>query len=491
MKQNLGKIFLLLIFPIIAFAQVTLSAPQSFFQGDSVEFSLSVSGKDIKMPDIKDIDGFIVQSLGTSTQTNIINGVRSDKLIKNYTFRPTKDITIPSFEITVNGKIEKTQPQKISMQKVEKTVSADYDLTIQVDKKEVYVGESIHLTLLFKYKKDLNIIGLEFEKPKFESFWVKELKSNENLPIDNQYTFQKLEYILFPQKSGKLEIGPLKIEAVTTQNRYNTGFFVTAPTKRTKVYSNKIELDVKPIPQNVKLIGDFSIDATIDKNSVKEGEAVSYKITINGRGNVDDIDEVKLNIPNATVYENPSEKKYDIQNNIYGGVYTKAFTIPEISLKYFDKETKLIKTIKTKSFDIKVEAVEKKVTQLEVANDDIQTTKTTPQIQNVQLSNNEKVLYFLLGLMVGVIGVVVIVMLKKQTKKQEDIPLIKIVKKAKTQNELLKTMVVFIKIDEDLDKMIFTLETKLDNEQFKSVKKQIIDILNSLVKKGIRLDTKF
>jgi len=499
MKQNLGKIFLLLIFPIIAFAQVTLSAPQSFFQGDSVEFSLSVSGKDIKMPDIKDIDGFIVQSLGTSTQTNIVNGVRSDKLIKNYTFRPTKDITIPSFKITVNGKIEKTQPQKISMQKVEKTVSADYDLTIQVDKKEVYVGESIHLTLLFKYKKDLNIIGLEFEKPKFESFWVKELKSNENLPIDNQYTFQKLEYILFPQKSGKLEIGPLKIEAVTTQNRYNTGFFVTAPTKRTKVYSNKIELDVKPIPQNVKLIGDFSIDATIDKNSVKEGEAVSYKITINGRGNVDDIDEVKLNIPNATVYENPSEKKYDIQNNIYGGVYTKAFsivptkafTIPEISLKYFDKETKLIKTIKTKSFDIKVEAVEKKVTQLEVANDDIQTTKTTPQIQNVQLSNNEKVLYFLLGLMVGVIGVVVIVMLKKQTKKQEDIPLIKIVKKAKTQNELLKTMVVFIKIDEDLDKMIFTLETKLDNEQFKSVKKQIIDILNSLVKKGIRLDTKF
>jgi len=173
MKLNLGKIFLLLIFPIITFAQVTLSAPNSFFQGDSVEFSLSVSGKDIKMPDIKDIDGFIVQSLGTSTQTNIINGVRSDKLIKNYTFRPTKDITIPSFEITVDGKIEKTQPQKISMQKVEKTVSADYDLTIQVDKKEVYVGESIHLTLLFKYKKDLNIIGLEFEKPKFESFGLK------------------------------------------------------------------------------------------------------------------------------------------------------------------------------------------------------------------------------------------------------------------------------------------------------------------------------
>jgi hypothetical protein len=498
MIQNLGKIFLLFIVPICIYANVSLNAPQSFFQGDSVEFSLSVSGKDIKMPDIKDIDGFIVQSLGTSTQTNIINGVRSDKLVKNYSFRPTKNITIPAFEISIDGKIEKTQPQKIQMQKVEKTVSNDYDLSISVDKKEVYVGESIHLTLLFKYKNDLNIIGLEFEKPKFESFWVKELKANENLPVDDKYTYQKLEYILFPQKSGKLDIGPLKIESVVSQNRYNTGFFVTAPTKRTKVYSNKIALNVKPLPQNVKLIGDFSIDATIDKTNVKEGEAVSYKLTINGRGNVDDIDEVRLNIADATVYENPSEKKYDFENNLYGGVYTKAFsivptksfTIPEISLSYFDKETKSVKTIKTKSFDIKVERQEKKVTKLEVADNEPKAVDRSNKSQTIQIAHNEKILYFLLGLVVGVIGVVFIVNLKKKTRKQEETALIKTVRKAKTQNELLKIMVVFIKIDEDLDKMIFTLETKLDSEQFKSIKKQIIDILNNLAKKGIQLDTR-
>ena len=490
MKQNLGKIFLLLIIPICIYANVSLNAPNSFYQGDNVEFSLSASGKDIKIPDIKDIEGFMVQSLGTSTQTNIINGVRSDKLVKNYAFKPTKDVIIPAFEITIDGKVEKTQAQKIVMQKVEKTVSNDYDLTISVDKKEAYVGESIHLTLLFKYKKDLNIIGLEFEKPTFESFWVKELKANDNLPIDNNYTYQKLEYLLFPQKSGKLTIEPLKIEAVTTQSGYRSSFFVTAPTQRTKVYSNKIALDVKALPQNVKLIGDFSIDATIDKDTLKEGEAVSYKVTIQGRGNVDDIDEVKLTIPDATIYENPSEKKYDIQNSLYGGVPTKSFTIPKITLQYFDKETKTVKTIQTKSFDINVTALEKKVIKLETAQDNGKTVESQEKIEVVKISQNEKILYFLFGLIVGVVSVIFVLFLKKPKSKQEDIPLIKLVKQSKTQNELLKTLVAFIKIDEDLDKMIFTLETKLEIEQFKSVKKEIIEILNHLVKKGVQLDTK-
>ncbi len=500
MKQNLGKILLLLIFPIVLFAQVSLNAPKSFFEGDSVEFSLSVSGKDIKLPNIKDIDGFVVQSLGTSTQTNIINGVRSDKVIKKYAFRPTKETMIPSFEISVDGKIEKTHPQKILMQKVKKTISDDYDLTIRVDKKEVYVGESIHLTLLFKYKKDLNLVGLEFEKPKFESFWVKELKANEKLPVESGYTYQKLEYILFPQKSGKLYIGPMRIDAVTTQNSYGNSFFVTAPTNRTKIYSNKIEFDVKPLPNDIKLIGDFSIDASIDKDNVKEGEAISYKLTIKGRGNVDDIDEAKLTIPDATIYENPSEKKYDIQDNIYGGIYTKAFsivptksfTIPEVKLQYFDKESKTIKTIKTKSFKIEVEHQEKKTTKLEVADDTKQLKNEKPTTQVIQVSSKEKILYFILGLVFGVVLMIIIfIAMQKKGKKKEDTPLIKIVKQSKTSTELLKNLVAFIKIDKDLDKIIFDLESNVDSQDLKNIKKEIITILNALDKKGIQLDTKF
>jgi len=109
----------------------------------------------------------------------------------------------------------------------------------------------------------------------------------------------------------------------------------------------------------------------------------------------------------------------------------------------------------------------------------------------ISLANNEKILYFLFGMLFGGIGVVGIVILKKQTKIQEDIPLVKLVKKTKTQEELLKILVIYIKLDDDLDKMIFTLETKLDNEKFKGIKKEILHILYNLERKGMQLDTKF
>ena len=165
---------------------------------------------------------------------------------------------------------------------------------------------------------------------------------------------------MFPQKAGKLEIGPLKIGLITRDNRYENNFFLTSSTKSTPVYSNTINLDIKTLPNDIKLIGDFEISTTIDKNSIEQGDAVAFNVTIKGRGNIDDIDEVKLNIPNTTVYENSAVKKYDMTNNKYGGVYTKAFSIvgtqdfkiPSITIKYFDKDTKTIKILKTKRYDI-------------------------------------------------------------------------------------------------------------------------------------------
>ena len=50
------------------------------------------------------------------------------------------------------------------------------------------------------------------------------------------------------------------------------------------------------------------------------------------------------------------KKEYNIKGNIYGGKYSKIysivgkenFTIPSIAVKYFDKKTATVKTIKTK-----------------------------------------------------------------------------------------------------------------------------------------------
>ncbi|MEA2017280.1 MAG: BatD family protein [Campylobacterota bacterium] len=498
MKLNLGKILIILCLPYIIYAKATLEVPKSFFKGEVVNFSIVCRGGSIKIPPITSIEGIAVQSTGTSKQTTIINGVRKHIFTKSYSFMPVKDTTIPSFDITIDNQIQKTKIEKIVMMKVEKTNSKYYDLDIKVDKNNGYVGEGILFDLTFKYRKELSVVGLDFSKPDFNNFWVKELKNNQEQPFNDDYRYQKLTYLLFPQKSGKLEIGPLKIGIVTRDNKYENNFFLSSSTKSTPVYSNTINLDIKKLPKDVNLIGDFNIVSTVDKNSLESGEAVAYKVIVKGRGNIDDVDEIKLDIPNATIYENPSNKQYNMQNNKYGGVYTKTFsivagenfTIPSFTIKYFDKKTKSVKTIQTKSYDIKVKAQQKVESKLEVTttNSDEVVQKEKVVTKIVETTDQQKIIYFFIGLFVGVLIVLLYILFRNRTIKKDDDPIIKTIKKIKTQDELFKVLIVYINIDDNLDKIIYKLENKLENSEFKMIKKELLNIFQELEKKDIKLN---
>ena len=499
MKTNLGKIvyiFGIIFLPFILNAKVVLSAPDTFYKNDVVNFKIVATGTDIKIPEIQTIDGLVVQDTGTSKHTTIINGARSYKFVKAYALVGTKDIHIPSFEILIDNKIEKTQAKTIKMLKVEKTKSDLYNLSISVDKKNVYVGEAIEFTLKFKYKKDLEIVSLDYTKPKFENFWVKELKPKDSQNNYTEYLEQEIKYLLFPQNAGKIEIEPLKIAITTLKNQYGGSFYLTTPTVTIPVYSNKLELNVKALPKDINLIGDFTIKSTVDKTTIDQGDAVSYKLYIEGRGNIDDLDDVEINISNTTIYDNPSKKEYNIKDNIYGGKYTKTyslvgkqdFIIPSIEVQYFDKKTATVKTIKTKEYNIKVNKSLVKERKLEIAQ--IPKQNISQQIQKVQTvttTDNQKLLYFMVGLVSGMVILGSYVLWIKRDKEKSEITLVQHVKKAKTPDALFKTLVVYINIDEELDKIIYKLE-HLSLEEYKKEKTSIVKVIKELIKKDIKLD---
>jgi len=499
MKNSLGKIryiISLLFLPLVINAQVILKAPDTFYQGDNVFFSITALGSEVKMPDINTIDGIIVKPNGTSQQTTIINGKRSYQIVKKYVLKATKNINIPAFEILVDNKVEKTKPKKIKLLKVEKTKSDLYDLTISTNSSDVYIGEAVEFTVKFKYKKDLDIVGLNYNKPDFENFWVKELKPQEKQNNFTQYVEHEIKYLLFPQKAGVIELPSVRIGVETVKKGYNQGLYFTTPTTSTPVYSNKLQLKVKQLPKDINLIGDFEIKATIDKSVIKYGEAISYKLYIEGRGNIDDLDEVSLKIPQTAIYDNPAKKEFNITNNLYGGSYSKNysiigkkdFTIPSIQIKYFDKKTNTVKTIQTQSFDIKVKGDQSNSKKLEVQSDKIE--QKEPKIlekRTVIVNTQEKLLYFVAGLSFGIILILVIIGLSKIRKTKPESTLISLVKKSKNSNELFKLLVIYINIDEELDKIIYKLEN-VSNTEFKREKKHILTLLKELNKKEIKLD---
>lgn len=479
-------IAVLFLFVTTLFADIKLYiSSNTIVKNEAFIFVLEASGNDISFPNISSIDGKNVQEISNSTATNIINGNITKKIKKTYSFYPTKDFILPSFEAIIDGEKYKTDEEKIIVQKASKTQSDMFDFSIKTDKNDLYVGENFILTIIFKYKKDIDIIDLSFDKPNFDNFWYKQLDNSKKYE-DGDSTVFEIQFLMFALKDGKAVINPLGINAQIMDNNSNSIF---SSTRNKKIYSNELNFNIKALPQNINLIGNFEINASVDKQTVKKGEAISYKLNISGSGNIDDIADIKLPIDDVTIYENKPLIKTQILNNEYTGTWekvysiiaNKSFTIPAIKIDYFDKN--LGKTIskQTDSFNIEVLSEEiKKEVFLEKAPEEVLVQETPKEIIKVVEKSSilDRVIFFFLGVVCSLLIISLyyyVINLKR--KKQEDKPLVKKVKACKTKDELLRLLAVYLKIDSKLDTLIFELEKTQDINSFK---KEIIKILKEL-----------
>jgi hypothetical protein len=484
------KIILILIFIFYSLAlnaKVILHAPSTFVKGEGYIFKFEAIGSSIKFPKLKNIDGYIVEDFGTSRSLQIINGNYDEKISKNYRIDPTKDFIIPSFTFEINGEEVKSEEKQVVERKIQKTDSSYFDLTLTPSKTELYVGEDLIVKLIFKYKKGLQITNLGFEKPHFEDFWYEKIENSSKRYEENGYVVQELDFLLFPQKSGKLKVEALRVDVQmldSNQSSGTFGFFSSAP-KVVKVYSNDLSFDIKELPENINLIGEFDITVTVDKEKINQGEAVSYKLNIKGVGNLDDIQDIKLDIPNTTIYDNKPELKTQYKNNRYEGSYSKSYSIvpdqsikiPSITFKYFSKKDKKIVIKKTKAFNIEVKNQQIKKVVLEKAEKKPLIKKEV--IINKESSFEEKLLYFLFGVIFTllIIGLYTYAKIKKSNKKKEETPLIKLVKNSKYKQDIMKVLIPFIKTNSSLDKLIYQCEGP---KEFKILKKEIIDLLKQI-----------
>lgn len=477
---------LFFLFVSALFGNVKLYLPSNtIVKNEAFVFVLEAYGNDITFPNISLIDGQGVQEIASSNATNIINGKVTKKIKKTYSFYPTKDFILPSFETLIDGKNYKTNEEKITIQKALKTQSNIFDFNIRTNNSDLYIGENFILTMVFKYKKDVDILDLTFDKPNFENFWYKQIDNSKKYE-DGDFTVFEINFLMFALKKGIQKIEPLGINA---QIMDNNSYSVFSSTRNKKIYSNELEFDIKSLPDNINLIGNFDISASIDKQIVKKGEAVSFKLNINGKGNIDDLPDIKLPIDDVTIYENKPLVKTQVSNNEYSGewekVYSiianKSFTIPSVKIDYFDKN--LSKTIskQTDIFNIEVldEEIKKEVV-LEKAEDivlPIETPKETIKVVE-KTSTLDRIIFFFLGVVFSLLIIsLYYYVITSKSKKQEDKPLVKKVKESNTKDELLKILAVYLKIDAKLDLLIFELEKTQDID---SLKKEIIKILKEL-----------
>ena len=202
----------------------------------------------------------------------------------------------------MNGKIEKTLPIDIKVEKVVARKGAKFSLEVLSDKVEVYVGEPFELRLVYKQDKSVQVVENKFTPPSFNGFWVKG-QPTQSVEEDSQFATTTLTYKLASQRAGNLEISGANIKIAKRQNTKNNwgGFFPEVIWKT--IFSNDLSITSKPLPTGVDLVGDFSLEAIVDTTEVNPNEAVNVLIKLVGDGNLEDVKSFKPYLGGVSIFD--------------------------------------------------------------------------------------------------------------------------------------------------------------------------------------------
>jgi hypothetical protein len=495
--RSLGKIALLLIFVNLSlFAMVEASLKESsIVEGDEAVFMIKASGSSIKFPTIDEIAGYKIRGKSTNTNITYKGGKKHKSFVRKYIFNPQKDLTIPSYKVLIGGKEVMTKPLKLTVTKDIADENGTFIFTQNIDKTSAYVGEGILLTYIFKHKLNAHLSDASFNSPKFDGFWAKKLKAlPEKTDIDSGYKIYTMKYLLYPQKAGTLHIEPARMDIGLVRSKKRS-YYSFQSIKRKVIYSNKLDIEVKELPSGIELFGDFSFNVAVDKNKTKANEAVNLTITINGEGNVDDIEEFTLNIPNATVYSDKPEKMMQLKDDKsiilfkqkFAIVSDRNFTIPSLSLNFLDAKSGEVKRLKSKKKMIEV--INKRAistpAKLEKATNEVTKTKV---VTKVEISKIPMIISSLIGFLLGALASWIY--LKREKKKEvKKLSIKDKIRSSKSDKELLTLLLPYIDRSPKISKIVNELEQNIySGKSYKIDKKSIASSFDELLKVDKELD---
>lgn len=370
----------------------------------TVSFTINTNASDFKPPQFNDFR--LVGGPNQSTSTQWVNGVVSQSHTFSYVLLAVKEgvftikpatikadnKTLQSNELTIE--VVKASPQqqqqhhhnqqqhaKQQQQTIDEEISKNMFLKVLVDKTKPYVGEQI--TLTFKLYQRVNLVNLGFNKlPALNGFWSEliEDKNAGNIHFQSEvldgvaYNVAEIrKFVLFPQRSGTLEIDPLGLDCIVrTRTNHRQSFFGSFEDIKYEVASNPVKIQVLPLPENGKpsgfkgAVGKFSLEARLDKSKVKAHEAINLLLNISGKGNFPLLETPAPVFPlDMEVYDPKVTDKFSVSLSGASGSksyeyliiprYSGSFTIEPVNFTYFDPVLKSYQTLSTGSFDIEVE----------------------------------------------------------------------------------------------------------------------------------------
>jgi len=467
--KNLGKIFFstLIFFTTLLHATVTAKVePAVVYMGESATYSIHVTGGEINKPIIDSICGNPVTATSSQTSIEMINNDYKKSYTLRYDFTPTKSCTIAPVKVVVDGKDQTSNAVNLVVKPATQNRDAEFILSLKPSKRELFVGEPFVLELTLKQSKRAEVVDSKFLEPDFKGFWVK-AKSQATREETPEYIITHASYTLAPQREGNLTIQPARLKIAKRVSSSNMWDPLMPQIKWQSYFSNPVTIYAKPLPDNAKIVGNFTISAVADKTTISSNEAVNVTVTVQGDGNLEDIGSFKPYLNDVNVFAQKIEIKGNRLTQKIAFVADKDFTIPPFKLAFYNLKTKRVEQIKTKPIHIKVRGSKKVEAPLE-----IQTAAPTKEIEKStsNASNGISIIWSVIAFIFGVLVTLAFMLLKpllKARKKESKLNL-------KDEKLLLIKLLPYKESDADVAKIVDMLERNIYSHADEKIDKKLL-----------------
>lgn len=358
-----------------------------------IEFNMNADGDNFVAPNFEASGFRVIGGPSQSVSQSWINGKSSFNKSYIYILLPTQkgQLTIKQAAIEINGQIYKTSPVKINVTNAVEipkdpneapAVSADDNIYLVADisKSNPYLNEPITVVYKLYFSYSIGISNWrELNKPKYNDFWsqnidIKQLKAEEGMFKGERYRYVVLrKTVLYPQKSGKLEIEPLSldIDCQVPSNRRNFWGQPIMVEDSKRVSAGSKIINVRALPENGKpvdfsgAVGQFDFKVNPSKTTLKNGESLDLTLSVIGKGNLKLFSLPKPVVPTALEMYDPVHEE-NVSTPLTGMTgritdkytiipqYKGSYQIKPLSFSYFDLASGRYKTITSQPITINV-----------------------------------------------------------------------------------------------------------------------------------------
>ena len=276
------------------------------------------------------------------------------------------------------------EPVEEQPQRSNKASIGDKDLYIDVTASKTSVYEQEAVLLTYKLYTLVNIQQLSGEMPELDGYHVQEIDSKAQMSLKyeringrNYGTAVWRQYVIYPQKTGKLTVPPIEFEAQieihnTSMDPFDIFFGGGSLSQlvQKKIKTPSVDIDVKalpsPRPENFNgAVGSYQITGSLTPQQLNANDATTLRLVVNGVGNMKLMKSPIVKFPkdfevydpkkdDKTVHTAQGAKGSVIYDYIVVPRHGGKYNIPPVEFCYFDTDKQSYQTLKTDSFQISV-----------------------------------------------------------------------------------------------------------------------------------------